>query len=219
MWTDRSRFRVLVAGRRWGKTTFAVNELLQNALLNPGSINWLVSPTYRQSKQLGWAMLKRTVMPEVINKVNESELKIELKNGSTIELKGCDTPDALRGVGVSFLVVDEFASIPDGEMVWNEILRPMLLDTKGRGLFIGTPKGLNAFYTMYEKGVELKDGFRSFRFTSYDNPYLDRKEIEQMRKELPPATFQQEVMTSFLVSDQDTLIKLENIEALKGVVI
>lgn len=214
---DPSRFRVLVAGRRFGKTTLSVIELFLNAIKNPKSLGWLVSPTYKQSKQIAWRMIKTAIPNEVIKKINESELSVELINGSIIELKGADSPDSLRGVGVSFIVVDEFASIPNGEMVWAEVLRPMLLDTKGRGLFIGTPKGLNAFFTLFEKGNNNEDGFKSYRFTSYDNPYLDRKEIDQMKTELTESVFQQEVMTSFLVSNQDTLIKLEEIEALKGV--
>jgi len=207
----------LVAGRRFGKTTLAVNELLMSSLKNEGSLNWYVAPTYKQAKQIAWRMLKDIVPSEVIEKVNESELAMKLINGSTIELKGCDTPDSLRGVGVNFIVVDEFASIPDGESLWAEVLRPMLIDTGGRGLFIGTPKGLNAFYTMFEKGEKEIDGFKSFRFTSYDNPYLKKEEIDALKGELHPTAFEQEVMTSFLVSGDNTLIKLEDIEALKGV--
>jgi len=188
-----------------------------SSLKNEGSLNWYVAPTYKQAKQIAWRMLKDIVPSEVIEKVNESELAMKLINGSTIELKGCDTPDSLRGVGVNFIVVDEFASIPDGESLWAEVLRPMLIDTGGRGLFIGTPKGLNAFYTMYEKGEKEIDGFKSFRFTSYDNPYLKKEEIDALKGELHPTAFEQEVMTSFLVSGDNTLIKLEDIEALKGV--
>jgi hypothetical protein len=217
VWADPSRFRVLVAGRRFGKTTLAVNELLQCAIQNPGTLSFYISPTYKQSKQIAWRMLKQSIPEELVEKANESDLAVTLTNGSVIELKGCDTPDSLRGVGVSFIVVDEFASIPDGESLWGEVLRPMLIDTKGRGLFIGTPKGLNAFHTMFEKGNNEEDGFKSFRFTSYDNPYLEKHEIDLMRDELTEEIFQQEVMTSFLVSSDSTLIKLENIEALKGV--
>jgi len=217
VWEDKSRFRVLVAGRRFGKTTLAINELLQAAIDEPGSLSIYCAPTYRQAKQIAWKMLKTVVPQEILEKVNESELSVRLTNGSNIELKGCDNPDSLRGVGVKFIVVDEFASIPDGESLWAEVLRPMLIDTGGRGLFIGTPKGLNAFYTMFEKGEDLKDGFKSFRFTSYDNPYLKKEEIDALKKELHPTAFEQEVMTSFLVSGENTLIKLENIESLKGV--
>ena len=93
IWTDKSRFRVLVAGRRFGKSTLAVNELLQNALLHNRSLNWYIAPTYKQAKQIGWRMLKDLVPKELVEKTNESELKIELTNGSLIELKGCDNPD------------------------------------------------------------------------------------------------------------------------------
>lgn len=217
VWRDPSRFRVLVAGRRFGKTTLAINELYQAAINNPGSLSIYVAPTYRQAKQIAWKMLKSVVSDGLVKKINESELSVHLLNGSNIELKGCDTPDSLRGVGVSFIVVDEFASIPDGETLWAEVLRPMLIDTGGRGLFIGTPKGLNAFYTMFEKGEKEIDGFKSFRFTSYDNPYLKKEEIDALKNELHPSAFEQEVMTSFLVSGDNVLIRLEDIEALKGV--
>lgn len=217
VWTDKSRYRVLVAGRRFGKSTLAVNELLQNALTHPTSLNWYVGPTYKQTKQIGWRMLKNLIPQELVAKTNESELRVELTNGSLIELKGCDNPDSLRGVGCSFLVIDEYAVIPDGEHLWGEVLRPMLIDTEGRALFIGTPKGLNAFYTLYQKGVEEKDGFKSFKFTSYDNPFLSKKEIDKMKDELHPSMFEQEVMSSFLVSSDNILIRIEHLEALKGI--
>jgi hypothetical protein len=122
----------------------------------------------------------------------------------------------LRGVGVNFLVVDEYEIIPDAEMLWGEVLRPMLIDSQGRALFIGTPKGLNHFYTLYQRGIKEEDGFKSYRFTSYDNPYLSKEEIDKMKEELPPRMFEQEVETSFLVSSENILIKIEDIEALKG---
>jgi phage terminase large subunit-like protein len=216
VWLDKSRFRVLVAGRRFGKTTLAVNELFMNAMKSPCSLNYYIAPTYRQAKQIAWKMLKTIVPEEIISKANESELIIEFVNSSTIELKGCDNPDSLRGVGVSFVVVDEYAVVSNAENLWAEVLRPMLIDTGGRALFIGTPKGLNHFYSLFQKGEAEQDGFKSYRFTSYDNPYIDRKEIDLMKDELPERIFQQEVMTSFLVSSQNVLIKIEDLEALKG---
>jgi len=165
---------------------------------------------------IAWRMLRELIPTELISKINESDLKLTLTNNSIIELRGCDTPDSLRGVGVSFVVVDEYASIPNAEELWGEVLRPMLIDTHGRALFIGTPKGLNHFYTLYQKGINGESGFKSYRFTSYDNPFLSAKEIDEMRKELPERMFQQEVLTSFLVSSQNILIKIEDVEALKG---
>src|SRR3990167_8714580 len=93
---DRHRFRVLVCGRRFGKTTLAVNELIVNALKEPKSINWYIAPTYRQAKQIAWTMLLRFLPREIVTKTNETELKVELHNVAIIELKGADYPDSLR---------------------------------------------------------------------------------------------------------------------------
>jgi hypothetical protein len=214
VFTNLSRFRVLVAGRRFGKSTLAVNELYQNALLYPKSLNWYVGPTYTQTKMIAWRMLVNLLPREHITKTNESELYIRLFNGSEIFLKGSDNEDSLRGVGVSFVVLDEFALMKN--TAWGEVIRPMLIDTGGRALFIGTPKGQNHFYDLFQKGIEGEENFKSFKFTSYDNPYIDPHEIEQMRQELPDNMFQQEVMCSFLVGDANMLIHPHNIESLKG---
>lgn len=195
VWSDSSRFRVLVAGRRFGKTTLAVNELFQNALKNSNSLNWYLAPTYRQAKMIAWKMLINLISPELIIKKYEVELRIILDNGSEICLKGCDNEDSLKGVGLSFVVIDEYAQIKAN--VWYEIIRPMLTDTIGRALFIGTPKGKNSLFELYIKGQQLLDGLKSWRFGTIDNPFIDPEEIKSARQELPERYFKQEYEASF----------------------
>jgi phage terminase large subunit len=193
---DRSRFRVLVCGRRFGKTTFAVNELIVNGLKEQRSINWYVAPTYRQAKQIAWSMLLHFCPKEIIAKTNETELRVELYNGSIIELKGADNPDSLRGVGINLLIIDEVASIRNYDWLWQEVLRATLTDTQGRAIFIGTPKGFNHFYSLYNRGQEEGE-YKSWRFKTSDNPFINKEEIEKAKGELTPDYFAQEYEADF----------------------
>ena len=142
------RFKVVIAGRRFGKTHLAIRELCYHARL-PNREVWYVAPTYRMSKMICWKKLRKKLTDlRWAKKINESELTILLKNGSTIALKGADNPDSLRGVGLDFLVMDEFADI-DPEAFY-EVLRPTLADKEGNALFIGTPKGMNWAHDLYQ---------------------------------------------------------------------
>jgi hypothetical protein len=110
-------------------------------------------------------------------------LQIKLINGATISLKGADRPETMRGVSLKFLVLDEYADMKPA--VWEQILRPALADLKGRAMFIGTPMGRNHFYDLYQYGFKgTDDTFKSFHFTSFDNPLLDPKEIEAAKKSM-----------------------------------
>ena len=192
-----ARFRVLVAGRRFGKTRLAIMELIIKALAKEKALFWYVSPSYRQSKMIAWKMLKDLAPKFLIAKTNESELSITFKNNTCIELKGADNEDALRGAGLDGMVIDEFASIYDNWSVWNEVLRPALADKKGWVLFIGTPKGKDSFFELFMKGQREEDGFKSWQFKTVDNPYIDPDEVEQARKSTPERYFRQEYEASF----------------------
>ena len=134
---DPSRFRVLVTGRRFGKTTLAIRELCYVAR-EMNKVCWYVAPSYRQAKQIAWVKIKKILKDlRWVKRINEAELTIELKNGSRICLRGADNKDSLRGVGIDFLVLDESADIE--ESAWTEVLRPTLSDTRGKALFTGTP--------------------------------------------------------------------------------
>lgn len=192
---NHARFRVVVAGRRFGKTHLSIRELAYFAK-EPDKEVWYVAPTYKQAKQIVWRKLKNRLNDlKWIRKVNESELTILLKNGSTIALKGADNADSLRGVGLDFLVMDEFADI--NEDAWYEVLRPTLADKQGKALFIGTPKGIGNWahdlYTMEEDN----DDWCSFQFTTIDGGNVKPEEIEAARLDLDERTFRQEFMATF----------------------
>lgn len=194
---DQTRFRIICAGRRWGKSTLSQLIVLKWAVEKNG-LYWIVSPTYRQGKQIHWRGLQQIVPRDWILKKNEVELSITLKNGSVIELKGAENPDALRGVKLRGLVIDEIASIRNWDWLWQEVLRPTLTDYEAPALFISTPKGFNHFYELYTKGASDDAGiYKSWRFTSYDNPYIPKGEIDNAKKELTEDTFYQEYMADF----------------------
>jgi hypothetical protein len=162
--TDPSRFRVLVTGRRFGKTTLAIRELCYHARL-PNRLCWFVAPSYRQARQIAWVKLKKILLDlRWVKKFNEADLTVHLKNNSIICLRGADNPDSLRGVGIDFLVLDETSDI--SETAWTEVLRPTLSDTKGKALFAGTPKGHNWFYDLYQRGKADNSEWKSFLFTT-----------------------------------------------------
>jgi PBSX family phage terminase large subunit len=192
---DNKRFRVVIAGRRFGKTHLAIRELCWHAR-EPGKDVWYVSPSYRQSKNIVWKKLKHRLQDlRWADKINETELTIQLKNGSTISLKGADNHDSLRGVGLDFIVLDEFADI-DPE-AWFETLRPTLSDKQGRAMFIGTPKGMNWAYELYQNNLEDPSTWSSYQYTTIDGGNVPIAEIEQARKDLDERTFRQEYMGTF----------------------
>ena len=193
---DQHRFRVVCAGRRWGKSVLARIAVLDWATKNPGRY-WIVSPTYRQGKQNHWEGLQHEIPQQWVAKKNEVELSITLKNGSVIELKGAENPDSLRGVKLRGLVVDEIASIRNWSWLWQEVLRPTLTDYEAPSVFISTPKGFNHFYELYKQGQLSDSTYKSWRFTSYDNPFIPKGEIDEAKKELTEDTFYQEYMADF----------------------
>ncbi len=188
---DNSRFKVLVTGRRFGKTTLAIRELCYVARI-PGRVCWYVAPSYRQAKQIAWVKIKEILNNlRWIKRINEAELTIFLKNGSRICLRGADNPDSLRGVGIDLLVMDECADI--SETAWTATLRPTLSDTKGKAIFCGTPKGMNWFHDLYQRGQDpTEEEWSSFLYTTIQGTWVDKTEIEQARKDLDPKTFRQE---------------------------
>lgn len=199
---DKHRYIVVCAGRRFGKSVFARMHCLLNALHDPG-LYWIVSPTYKQGKMIHWHDLKKEIPPELITYKHEQELSIHLVNGSRIELKGADNEDSLRGVGLKGVVLDEAAD--QKPHVWEEIIRPTLVDSRGWAVFIGTPKGFNWFYDLWLRGQKTSktydEDWSSYQFSSYDNEYLPEGEIDKARKEATSEdkddVFAQEYMAEF----------------------
>jgi len=189
------RFCVAVCGRRFGKTHLAIRQLCYYAK-EPNREVWYVAPSYRAAKMIAWKKLKRKLEDlKWVKKVNESELTLLLKNGSTISLKGADNHDSLRGIGLDFLVMDEFADI-DPE-AWYETLRPTLADKQGKALFIGTPKGLNWAHDLYQKEIEDPKNWKSFTYTTIDGGNVPEEEIEAAKRDMNEKQFNQEFLATF----------------------
>src|SRR5210317_2410030 len=195
VWEDPTRFKIVAAGRRTGKSRLAAWLLIVNALQTDRGTVFYVAPTQGQARDIMWETLMDLGQP-VIASSHINNLQIKLVNGATISLKGGDRPETMRGVSLKFLVLDEYADIkPD---VWEQILRPALADQKGHALFIGTPMGRNHFYELY-KYAEMSDDetYKGWHFTSYDNPLLDPSEIDIAKKSMSSYAFRQEFMASF----------------------
>jgi PBSX family phage terminase large subunit len=186
---------VIVAGRRFGKTVLALVKIITLALLKRKSNIWYIAPTYKQAEMIAWKMLKDMLPRETILATNEVKLSVNLINGSEICLKGAENEDSLRGVGLDFVVLDEYAQMKPN--VWDEIIRPMLTDKKGRALFIGTPQGKNILYDLYQRGANGEEGWSSYRFKTIDNPFIDESEVEQAKKQLPEVIYRLEYEASF----------------------
>lgn len=190
---DKHRYKVINCGRRAGKSFLVSVHMLQFATENAKSVVWYVSPNYKQSKQIMWAMLHDLIPPEIIASKNETELKFVLSNGSEICLKGAQEPDSLRGVRIDLCIFDETAFINKWEETW-KVIRPTLIDSKASVWFISTPNGFNHFKDMSEITDEQ---WKYFHYTTYDNPYIDRTEIDLMRRDMDEDSFAQEVMGEF----------------------
>ena len=192
----RARFKVVAAGRRWGKSKLSQVSLLDKATQKGGSLNWYVAPSYRMAKQIMWDDMNRLLPDRWIKRRNETFMRFELVNGSVIELKGADNPDSLRGVGIDHLVLDEMQDMrPE---VWQTILRPTLATTRGTALFIGTSKSYNHFYDVWAKGLgDASRVWKSWQFPTISSPFVPLEEIEQARKDMDPKTFRQEMEASF----------------------
>ena len=195
---DRSRFKVINCGRRWGKTTFAIEYIKAKALSKPCRITY-IAPTYQQSRDIAWEMLKKELHP-IIQNTNESRLELSVRTQnneqSIIMLRGWEAIETLRGQAFDLLVIDEVASMRNFWVGWQEVLRPTLTDRKGQTIFISTPKGFNHFYTLYHK-QDLDRDYKSFHFTSYDNPHNSKEEIDKAKTELADNQFAQEYLADF----------------------
>jgi len=195
VWEDPTRFKVIAAGRRCGKSRYAAYRLMVEALSSTRGEFWYCAPTQAQARDIMWKSLLE-IGGDLVEKAHINNLQITLVNGSMISLKGGDRPDTMRGVSLKFLVMDEIAQIkPD---VWQEILRPALADLKGEAVFIGTPEGRNHFYDLYNYADSEKDpDWAAWHFTSFDNPILDPKEIEAARRSMSTYAFNKEFKASF----------------------
>ena len=201
VFSDPTRFKIVAAGRRTGKSRLAAWKLILNALQVERGHVFYVAPTQGQARDIMWQTLME-LGHEVIKTAHINNLQITLINGATISLKGADRPETMRGVSLKYLVMDEYADMKPS--VWEQILRPALADQKGGALFIGTPMGRNHFYDLYMYGDMGDDPtYKSWHFTSYDNELLDPEEIDMAKKSMSSFAFKQEFMASFAAQGSD----------------
>jgi hypothetical protein len=189
------RWAVIVAHRRCGKTVSCINELIYKALIEgkDDARYAYIAPYYSQAKNVAWDYLLRFSQP-VLNKANQSELWVELINGARIRLFGADNADSLRGLYLDGVVLDEYADMRP--RIWGEIIRPLLADRKGWAVFIGTPKGHNAFWDVYNSATKDKDWYvKTLRADQTD--LIGDEELADARKAMTPDQYEQEFLCSF----------------------
>ncbi len=193
--SDLHRFRVLCCGRRFGKTTLAIDQIKGCAALRAGSRIAYIAPTFQQARDIAWQQLKKDCK-DAAEFVNETRLEIKLVNGSLIVLRGWESIETLRGQQFDLVVLDEVASMRNFKLNWQEVVRPTLTDTKGEALFISTPKGFNHFYELFNEQEKDPD-YKSFHFTTYDNIYIPPEEVDKASVELGADRFAQEYLADF----------------------
>ena len=192
---DPSRFKVVAAGRRMGKTYASIASLAKYAR-NPNTKCMYVAPSYRMAKQIVWEDLKDLLRERNwLKKVNESELTATLINGSLIMLRSADQYDNIRGLGVDFVVIDEAADI--AEEAWQAVIRPTLSDRQGSALIIGSPKGRNWFFDLYNNAKTQAD-WNSWQFTTAEGGNVTTEEIEAAQQDMDKRTFEQEYLAQFV---------------------
>jgi hypothetical protein len=218
---DPARFKVLVCHRRFGKTVLAVNALIDAAALTkqPNARFAYIAPTYPQAKRAAWDYLKRfaaaveaarfdaglvaaVAAAGTLGKArrdrpaeaHENELRLDFANGARIQLHGADDPDSLRGIYLDGVVFDEFGQMPPG--VWSEVVRPMLVDRKGFALFIGTPKGQNAFFDLW-RATAGRAGWQGYLHKASETGLLPAEELAAARRDMSPEEYEQEFECSF----------------------
>jgi len=188
VFADKTRFKVVAAGRRCGKSRLsAITLLIEGLRCPPGSAVLYVAPTNGQARQIIWNVLLELGRDVIANShINNQD--ITLINGATIYVRGADRPDTLRGVSLTYAVLDEVADIKPE--TWEQVIRAALSDKKGRGMFIGSPKGRNWFFDLYNLGENNSDpDWKSWHFTTKDNPLIDPAEIESAKKTLSSFAF------------------------------
>jgi len=201
VFTHDARFRVIIAGRRFGKTFLCVIWLFVVAMRHPKCEVWYTASTYTEAKRIAWEMFKSLIPSVFIRKTNESELFLTLINGSIIRLTGREKGDSLRGVGLQAMVLDEFCvseGNDKGYRTWTEVLRPMLADREGPAVFISTPKGFNWGYDLYQRGLDPDEkDWQSWQYTTLDGGRVSEEEVEAAKRDMDPRSFRQEFGASF----------------------
>jgi phage terminase large subunit-like protein len=201
-WQDKTRFKVIAAGRRCGKSNLAIKMLLAKALEAPeGSAVLYVAPTLGQARQICWdALLEQG--QGLIKSAHVNNMDIVLTTGRKIHVRSGENKDALRGLKLYFTVIDEAAFVP--AEVFTKIIRPALADLKGEAVIISTPEGRNHFYDWFKLGQSGKNPeWKSWHLTTADNPTIPPEEIEEAKNTLSSHVFKQEFEANFSNAGQE----------------
>lgn len=192
---EAKRFNVLCCGRRWGKTTIAMDCVVKPILAGK-KVAWF-SPSYRSLSD-AWRQLAETLRP-VIARKNETEHRMDLMSGGSLECWSLDDPNAGRGRAYHMIVIDEAALVRNLEEAWQESIRPMLSDYQGSAWFLSTPKGTsNYFHALYQRGQSDNPEWASWRMPTSSNPYILQSEIESAKGDLTDLAFAQEYLAQFV---------------------
>lgn len=206
-----ARFKILNAGRRFGKTMIGAKSLV-TAARNPGSVCWWVAPTYKIVKR-GYAEVLKQLPPDMLDHAAPPDTNfdagrsviLKLKNGTRIEFYSATMPEGMLGASVDYVILDEASKM--SPRIYQQIISPTLMDREGKSLMISTPSGMNWFYQEWLKGQDpLKPNFASWTFTSYDNPYLPAGEVDRMSEDIPQVEVDQEINALFLSAGSSVFI-------------
>ncbi len=197
---SNARFKVIRAGRRAGKTTLQIEQLLFEAMSGKDRSLFYISPTQRQSRDIIWDALKTRLGNLGIANEGRLEMKVPTKEGgySIIYIAGWENRENFRGKKAHLIVFDELDTMRNFQIAWQEIFRPALMDTGGRATFIGTPKKENPNLRRLEKIAEEDSDYEVFHFTTKDNPFVQESEIEKAQEELDPTSFRQEILAEYV---------------------
>ena len=212
---NKQRFSVYALHRRSGKTELAIMELIDKAMKTDKELAMFVyvAPFLRQAKAIAWARLKQKIEPlrrtSVVD-INEGELSVRFKhNGAIIRLFGGDNPDAMRGLRLDGIVMDEVAQLKNE--LWTDIVQPALSDRLGWSIFIGTPSGINLFSELYYKAIDESD-WTAARYTVYDTDSLHPNEVTRLKRDMSETSFAREYLCDFSAQGDDQLIALADTE-------
>lgn len=206
-----ARFKVCAAGRRFGKSRLGSALCVSEGL--KGKRAWWIAPSYPVA-MVGWRMIKKLSAKIPGVKIKQGDYTVEYPYGGEVRVRSADNPDSLRGEGLDLAVLDECAFMR--EETWNEVLRPALADRLGRAVFISTPKGRSWFWRIYQNGVNGEDGWESWQLPTASNPYIDAKEIEAAREQLPEIIFRQEFLAEFIESDGGVFRRVQEAAVLEA---
>ena len=185
--------KVLVAGRRFGKSHLSLIWLLSRGL-KENERRWIVTPNYRQGRNTTWKLM-RQMFREYDCKINETDLSVKMPNGSEVAIRGAENENSLRGVGLTMVVMEEYSYIKPH--VWDEIIYPTLTTTDGDAFFIGTPNGYDHLYDAYLRGQSNDPDWKSWQYTTVDGGYVPEEEIKKAKSMMDERAFKTEFLASF----------------------